>query len=48
MHRASHPWPIFYSADKQSLLAILTGEPIPKQILFFSKDKSLSRASKMQ
>ena len=32
MHRASHPWPIFYSADKQSLLAIFTGEPIPKPI----------------
>ena len=32
MHGASHPWPIFYSADKQSSLAIFTGKPIPKPI----------------
>jgi hypothetical protein len=29
-----------YSADKQSSLAIITGEPIPKLILFLSKDNT--------
>jgi hypothetical protein len=31
-----------YSADKQSSLAIITGEPIPKLILFLSKDRAFS------
>jgi hypothetical protein len=42
MHGASLPWPIFYSPDKQSSLAIFTGEPIPKPILFLSKDRAFS------
>jgi hypothetical protein len=37
MYGASHSWPIFYSADKQSSLAIFTAEPILKPI-FLSKD----------
>src|SRR5450759_205427 len=43
MHRPSHPEPIFYSADKQSSRAILTGEPIPKPFFFLSGDNPSRR-----